>query len=157
MAWLASDCAVLPLAELVERATRHTLPPRAVALTFDDGYLDTLTNAGPILSRHGLPATCFVATEGLEGPHVFWWDRLAALLLGDGARPSVLPLDLPDGPRQVATATRGERLFAHGLVYHAVVALPAAAREEVLAQIAAWAPDVATGSGLPQDVGSRTA
>jgi peptidoglycan/xylan/chitin deacetylase (PgdA/CDA1 family)/SAM-dependent methyltransferase len=144
MAWLASDCAVLPLAEFVERATRHTLPPRAVALTFDDGYLDTLTIAAPILSRHGLPVTCFVATEGLEGPHVFWWDRLAALLLGDGARPSVLPLDLPDGPRQVATATRGDRLFAHGLVYHAVVALPVAAREEVLAQVAAWAPDVAT-------------
>ena len=35
----------------------------------------------------GLPATCFVATEGLDGSHVFWWDRLAALLLGDGARP----------------------------------------------------------------------
>ena len=144
MAWLASHCAPLPLTELVDRARRRVLPPRAVALTFDDGYLDTLTNASPILSRYSLAATCFVATEGLEGPHVYWWDRLAALLLGAGERPEVLLLDLPDGPRRVATATRGERLFAHGLVYHAVVALPVAAREEVLAQIAAWAPDAVT-------------
>ena len=94
MAWLASDCAVLPLRELVEGAHHGTLPDRAVALTFDDGYLDTLTNAMPILSRHGLPATCFVATEGLDGSHVFWWDRLAVLLLGDGARPDELVLEL---------------------------------------------------------------
>ena len=145
MAWLASDCAMLPLSDLVERARNKTLPPRAVALTFDDGYVDTLTNAGPVLSRHGLPATCFVATEGLEGSHVYWWDRLAVLMLGDGERPEVLSLDLPDGPRRVATTTRGERLLAHGLVYHTVVALPVAEREAVLAQIAAWAPDVTTG------------
>jgi len=145
MAWLASDCAMLPLSDLVVRARNRTLPPRAVALTFDDGYVDTLTNAGPVLSTHGLPATCFVATEGLEGPHVYWWDRLAVLLLGDGERPEVLSLDLPDGPRRVATKTRGERLLAHGLVYHAVVTLPAAAREAVLAQIVAWAPDATTG------------
>ncbi|MBK5298378.1 MAG: polysaccharide deacetylase family protein [Vicinamibacteria bacterium] len=143
MAWLASDCAVLPLDELVEGANRRTLPNRAVALTFDDGYLDTLTNATPILLRHMLPATCFVATEGLDGSHVFWWDRLAVLLLGDGSRPDSLTLDLPDGPRRLATTTPGERLFAHGLVYHAIVALPAAARDGVLAQVAAWAPGAA--------------
>lgn len=142
MAWLASSCEVLPLGDLVDRATRRTLPTRAVALTFDDGYLDTLTNAAPIVSRHALPATCFVATDGLDDAHVFWWDRLAELLLGDGARPALLSVDLPDGPRRLSTSTPGERFFAHGLVYHAIVALPAAAREAVLAQVAAWAPDV---------------
>lgn len=143
MAWLASDCAVLPLGELIERAAGRTLPNRAVAITFDDGYADTLTNAAPILSQYRLAATCFVATEGLDGSHVFWWDRLAMLLLGAGVRPDALTLDLPEGPRRLATATVGERVFAHGLVYHAIVAIPAAAREGVLAQVAAWAPGVA--------------
>ena len=124
MAWLASDCAVLPLGELVERADRRTLPSRAVAITFDDGYVDTLTNAAPMLSRHGLPATCFVATEGLDDTHVFWWDRLAVLFLGDGARPDTLSIPLPDGGIALPTTTTGERLFAHGLVYHAIAALP---------------------------------
>jgi len=143
MAWLASDCTVLPLGELVERADRRTLPNRAVAITFDDGYADTLTNAAPILSQYGLPATCFVATEDLDASHVFWWDRLAMLLLGPGSRPDTLALELPDGPHRLATATSGERLFAHGLVYHAIVAVSVAAREGVLAQVAAWAPGVA--------------
>jgi peptidoglycan/xylan/chitin deacetylase (PgdA/CDA1 family)/SAM-dependent methyltransferase len=147
MAWLASHCAVLPLAALVEGARHRKLPERAVAITFDDGYLDTLTTATPVLSRHKLPATCFVATEGLDQSHVFWWDRLAWLLLGDGERPDTLTLELPGGSRRLPTATRGDRLLAHGLVYHAIMALPAVAREVVLAQIAAWAPDVVCDPG----------
>ncbi len=36
------------------------LPPGAVLITFDDGYLDVLQNALPVLSRHGYPAVLFV-------------------------------------------------------------------------------------------------
>ncbi|HSJ07311.1 MAG TPA: polysaccharide deacetylase family protein, partial [Longimicrobiales bacterium] len=33
-----------------------------VAITFDDGYRDNVRYAAPLLERHGLPATFFVAT-----------------------------------------------------------------------------------------------
>jgi peptidoglycan/xylan/chitin deacetylase (PgdA/CDA1 family) len=38
------------------------LPERAVLVTFDDGYRDTLLNAAPILERHGYRAVQFVPT-----------------------------------------------------------------------------------------------
>src|SRR5512146_1011522 len=78
-----------PLAELVARARRGTLPRRALALTFDDGYPDTLEDALPILERHEVPATVFVS-PGLSPRHEYWWEELAALLL----RPGRLPREL---------------------------------------------------------------
>jgi peptidoglycan/xylan/chitin deacetylase (PgdA/CDA1 family) len=53
------------------------LPARAVALTFDDGYRDNLTVAGPMLRELGLPATCFVVPGILSRHVVPWWEELA--------------------------------------------------------------------------------
>jgi peptidoglycan/xylan/chitin deacetylase (PgdA/CDA1 family) len=50
------------------------------AVTFDDGYLDNLTDALPVLERHDAPATVFVPTGMLDMPS-FWWDRLTTLAL----------------------------------------------------------------------------
>jgi len=49
----------------VERAA---LPSQAVLITFDDGYLDNLENALPILERHGYPAVLFVPIGYLGDP-----------------------------------------------------------------------------------------
>ena len=38
------------------------IPPRAVVLTFDDGYLDNYEFAVPVLLRHQIPAAFFVST-----------------------------------------------------------------------------------------------
>lgn len=39
------------------------LPPRAVALTFDDGYLDNWVHAFPLLEKYGMKATIFVVAD----------------------------------------------------------------------------------------------
>ncbi len=46
---------------------RVPLPRRAVLITFDDGYLDNLENAAPVLRRHGYPAVLFVPIGYLDG------------------------------------------------------------------------------------------
>src|SRR5262249_50778983 len=47
--------------------------PRSVVLTFDDGYLDTLTIALPILREFGFTATCYVVA-GAVGHSSHWTD-----------------------------------------------------------------------------------
>jgi peptidoglycan/xylan/chitin deacetylase (PgdA/CDA1 family) len=89
---LAGHFEPMPLSELVERAQLGTMPKRAVAITFDDGYADNLEFAKPVLERRGVPATVFVATGYVDGGQEFWWDDLERLLLTPGRLPSLLRL-----------------------------------------------------------------
>lgn len=73
MGWLAAWFNVLPLDEAVERLRRGQLPARAASITFDDGYADNLLHATPILKKHGLTATFFIATGFLDGG-IMWND-----------------------------------------------------------------------------------
>lgn len=71
MALLKSLFNVLPLPEAVSRLKAGALPARAAAITFDDGYADNYTHALPILQKHGLHATFFIATAYLDGGRMF--------------------------------------------------------------------------------------
>lgn len=64
---------VLPMDEALARLKSGTLPPRAIVITFDDGYADNFTIACPILVRHGVRATFFVASGFLDGG-IMWND-----------------------------------------------------------------------------------
>lgn len=48
---------------------------RYIAVTFDDGYHDNLTAALPVLERHGIPATIFVASSIIDGTSTYHWYR----------------------------------------------------------------------------------
>ncbi len=73
--WLRDWFDVLPLDLAAQRLSEGTLPARALAITFDDGYEDNFSVALPILRRHGLAATFFVATGFLDGG-CMWNDRI---------------------------------------------------------------------------------
>lgn len=53
---------VLPLGEAVRRLRGGDLPPRSVAITFDDGYYNFYAAAAPLLEEYGVPATNYVST-----------------------------------------------------------------------------------------------
>ncbi|NOX97225.1 MAG: polysaccharide deacetylase family protein [Nitrospirae bacterium] len=48
---------------------KEALPEKAVALTFDDGYVDNRVYAYPILKKYGMKATIFVITSLTEEIH----------------------------------------------------------------------------------------
>ena len=75
MELLAKHFNPLPLAEAVSLLEYGELPPRAVCVTFDDGYADNEAVALPILTRLGIPATVFVTTGFLNGGRM-WNDTI---------------------------------------------------------------------------------
>jgi peptidoglycan/xylan/chitin deacetylase (PgdA/CDA1 family) len=136
--WLRGWFNVLPLDEAVERLRAGTLPARAAAITFDDGYEDNHRVALPILQQHGLNATFFVSTGFLDGG-CMWNDVLIEALR---AAPGPV-LDL----RGIAGAELGQhtlhdaasRRAAIDAVIGSVKYLEPAARQQVVDAVAAAA------------------
>jgi peptidoglycan/xylan/chitin deacetylase (PgdA/CDA1 family) len=144
----------LALAEFERRRREGSLPPRAVAVTFDDGYADNLTAAAPLLARHGVAATVFVTAGMIGTDREFWWDdaervafsprRLAPPVPGapvtwadaDGAPPADLVRDV------WTIAAAGDPTPRHRL-YRALCAalrpLDAARRDEAVRVLRDWA------------------
>jgi peptidoglycan/xylan/chitin deacetylase (PgdA/CDA1 family) len=66
---------VLPLETVVSKLKKgESLPDKAVALTFDDGYKNIFENAHPILYKHNLPYTVFINPSliGVEAYQLTW-------------------------------------------------------------------------------------
>lgn len=55
-------CTIVPLGEALIALQEGTLPPRAVAITVDDGNYDFMARALPALERHHVHATIYVST-----------------------------------------------------------------------------------------------
>jgi len=76
---------VLPLDEALTRLAAGTLPPRSVAITFDDGMYNFYTQAFPRLRARNYPATVFLTTYycevnkpifNLALSYIFWKTRV---------------------------------------------------------------------------------
>jgi biofilm PGA synthesis lipoprotein PgaB len=78
-----AGASVVPLADLYEHLnTGRELPPKAVVLTFDDGYLGQYENAYPLLKEFSYPATFFVHTSAVgtkTGKDHMTWNQLKEL------------------------------------------------------------------------------
>jgi len=70
---------VVPLGE-IGQLIRHKkkIPPKTIAITFDDGYKDNYTYAFPILKKYNLPATIFVIINEVGRPQNdrLSWDEI---------------------------------------------------------------------------------
>jgi len=81
MKYIRENMNPMPLPDLMRCiATTRTIPKRAVAVTFDDGYEDNYTHAYPILKQYSMPATIFVTSGFIESSRIFWWDKIGQIV-----------------------------------------------------------------------------
>ena len=73
---------VIPLSTLMQSIKqKQALPDKSVVITFDDAYLDILTNGKPILDQYDFPFTIFVNPSIVErnSPRYLSWQQLKAM------------------------------------------------------------------------------
>jgi peptidoglycan/xylan/chitin deacetylase (PgdA/CDA1 family) len=132
MRFAKSNFNVISLADGVAGLKRGRLPPRALAITFDDGYRDNHDIAMPILVRLGLPATFFVATGYLDGGRMFNDTVIEAVRQADIETLDLIDLGL--GLHPVKTVEQ-KRAAADGIL-DLIKYLAPQTRAEVAAKIA---------------------
>jgi peptidoglycan/xylan/chitin deacetylase (PgdA/CDA1 family) len=135
MAFVRRAYRVVPLEAIVRPlAAGRTLPPRALAVTFDDGYADNHRLALPVLRRLGIEATVYVSTASLDGGPPLWMAAVRALVLG--AQQQVLTLP---GMEPLILGPLGRRGPAVRALTRLLVPLSVAERGERLAALASVA------------------
>lgn len=116
MQWLRKAFNPLTAAEFAAALAAGKLPPRACIVTFDDGWLDNLEHALPILRECSVPAVLFIATDYIGTDRCFWQETLARALFAAAGTPqqsAALFAELGDErvpqlpPAQAKAAIRG--------------------------------------------------
>jgi peptidoglycan/xylan/chitin deacetylase (PgdA/CDA1 family)/2-polyprenyl-3-methyl-5-hydroxy-6-metoxy-1,4-benzoquinol methylase len=136
---LAENYRVLPLHQLLEEACKNQLEPNTLAITFDDGYLDNLNNAVPLLEKYGLHATIFVVSGMVGSQSEFWWDALERIFLTGHPLPSLLNIQDSQGILEWDLTTAQNRLKAYDELCEMLRALPSAKIDEIVNQLLNWA------------------
>jgi peptidoglycan/xylan/chitin deacetylase (PgdA/CDA1 family) len=107
---------VLSLDEMVDRLHRgHSLPPRSVAITFDDGYRDNYTQAYPLLRAEGLPATFYVTTGCIDGGPPLWTAKLRFMVRRSPREHVTFP-EVLGAPAALRTAADRQAVFTRLVV-----------------------------------------
>lgn len=85
LAFFATHYNLVGLAEVIEnRDDGRPLPPRALLVTFDDGWADTVEFALPVIRRFDVRPVVFVVADAIVGGEDTWWQHVVDLGLRTG-------------------------------------------------------------------------
>ncbi|MBZ9852325.1 polysaccharide deacetylase family protein [Mesorhizobium sp. CA13] len=104
----ADGYAFVSMDEAVERIAARGKGGQFAAITADDAYRDNMTEALPVLEKHGAPITIYVAPGLINGTADLWWDVVEDLV-NAGDR---LTLTTPDGQTTIDCTSPAKKLQA---------------------------------------------
>jgi len=135
---LKKHCNLLSPEEYVELLDNYKkMPPRAVLMTFDDGYADNHLEARPILESHKARALFYITTSKLGTSEKLWWDEIEEVMF-DGELNG--PIELQSHGQvhtfQVRHEKDREEIYKqlHPIVKHQDIQR----REDLIKKIRAW-------------------
>lgn len=143
VSWIKSWFTVIPLDAAVDALKSAKLPARAAVITFDDGYADNCLVAMPILQKHGITASFFIATGYLDGGRMWNDTIIESVRHFEHAKLDLTQLGLDCYP----TASNEEKRQAIDAIISKAKYLDPARRKEVTERISAI-----TGKQLPSDL-----
>lgn len=144
----------ISLHELRQYLVSDTLPHNAIVVTLDDGYVDNLWNAAPLLEKYRVPATIFVTCGYVDRPVEMVSDVLERILLFKEILPQTLTLEsegktyswvLGENTRQFMTWNitskndPGPRYRCYRDLHRMLRPMSEGQRQEVLNQLYEWA------------------
>ena len=91
--------------EVCRRAVTLPKASRFACLTFDGGCKDVITQAYPVLSKHGVPFTVYLPTAFPDGLGEAWWLALEEMI----AREDRISLVIDRKERRFATGSTAEK------------------------------------------------
>jgi peptidoglycan/xylan/chitin deacetylase (PgdA/CDA1 family) len=137
---------VVPLEEIARGLEHGDMPARAVAITFDDGYLDSLTAAAPVLIEYEMPASFFVVTGAHERTEDFWWDTLERVLGDASPSPARLEISASGAALDLPTADPASRRDARERLKRTLIRLAREERDAFVADLVRWSGGAAPAS-----------
>ncbi|RRI00933.1 polysaccharide deacetylase [Mesorhizobium tamadayense] len=105
----AGGYAFVSLDEAIERMSSRGRGGQFAAITADDAYRDNMTEALPVLEKHGAPITIYAAPGLIDGAAYLWWDVIEDIV----DRSSSLKLMTASGPTMIDCSTPGRKIQAN--------------------------------------------
>jgi peptidoglycan/xylan/chitin deacetylase (PgdA/CDA1 family) len=138
MEYLRREYEPIGLEDLVRATAAGRISERSVAVTLDDGYLDALHTASPILLEFEIPATFFINSDRLDEKHERWWDVVEHVFLAGLKIPAALTLQTVGQRAEFPTGTPEERARTARALNDAAWSMTNEQRQAMVREIVAW-------------------
>lgn len=129
--YLTDNYSVIPLDEMTNNLQRNELKKNTISITFDDGYVDNLYNALPVLEKYNAHATIFITSQWINKNITPWWDELGYLFTGKHN----LPEEINIVDQSFKIKSREDKFQLHNVLWAEIKKMPPQKIEEIIAYL----------------------